>query len=90
MREKKRSYPGSNRGYGNNFFRIPCDNRYTIEPFEGMGVKRNHTLPAFQSPSLRPGSQPLQQTIPPWLTRGGRLRSYMMGAEMGTLISIHP
>lgn len=30
-----RSYPGSNRGYGNNQLiniRIPCDNHYTIEP----------------------------------------------------------
>lgn len=30
-----RSYPGSNRGYGNNQLiniRIPCDYHYTIEP----------------------------------------------------------
>ena len=45
MRKKYRSYPDSNRGYGNvrhvilSAIRIPCDNRYTIEPFREIVIR---------------------------------------------------
>ena len=40
-----------------NFFRIPCDNRYTIEPSEGPCGERNHVLFGFLELSGFPHSR---------------------------------